>query len=424
MDVAVIGAGYVGLVTGAGLASLGHRVRLGEANAERVEALRAGKTPIFEDGLPELLASTIESGAISFHQSNPEAVEGADFIFLCLPTPEGPGGRADLSYIEAVVDELAPIVPHTVTFVVKSTVPPGTVASLRKRLADRGSQSPVVSHPEFLREGKAVSDFLNPDRVVVGAYDRTDAERVASLYDSLNTEVVITDPTSAEMIKYASNSYLAARLTFVNTLSNLCEALGADILDVVTGMGLDHRIGPHFLQPGPGYGGSCFPKDTSALIGVAEDAGYEFSLLRAVIAADEEQRIRLAAKIRQAAGGGLRGRRVAMWGVAFKAGTDDVRESPALRVAALLQAEGADVVAYDPEASSDHVTMAGSAVEAARDADVLLIATEWPEFREVDLTEVAQVMKGYRVVDARNLLDPASVRGAGLDYWGLGRPGA
>ncbi|HSO49289.1 MAG TPA: nucleotide sugar dehydrogenase, partial [Acidimicrobiia bacterium] len=213
-------------------------------------------------------------------------------------------------------------------------------------------------------------------------------------------------------------------LTFVNTLANVCEAVGADILDVVQGLGMDHRIGPHFLQPGPGYGGSCFPKDTQALIAVAQDAGYDFELLRAVIEADEEQRRRVADKVRQAAGGGLRGRRVGMWGVAFKAGTDDVRESPAVRIAALLLADGAEVVAYDPEASTDLFPMVDSAIGAAIDADVLLVATEWPEFGEVDMTGVKDVMRGHRVVDARNLLDPKAVRAAGLDYWGLGRPGA
>lgn len=309
-------------------------------------------------------------------------------------------------------------------FVVKSTVPPGTVSALRKRLADHGSPARIVSHPEFLREGKAVEDFLHPDRIVVGAWEEVDARAVADLYQTLDTQVVITDPTSAEMIKYASNAYLAARLTFVNTLANVCEAVGADILDVVQGLGLDHRIGPHFLQPGPGYGGSCFPKDTSALIAVAQDAGYDFELLRAVIEADEDQRRRVADKVRQAAGGGLRGRRVAMWGVAFKAGTDDVRESPAVRIAALLQADGAEVVAYDPEAATELLVMAPDPVSAATDADVLLVATEWPEFTGVDLGAVREVMRGHRIVDARNLLDPKAVRAVGLDYWGLGRPGA
>jgi UDPglucose 6-dehydrogenase len=423
-DIAIIGAGYVGLVTGAGLASLGHRVRLGEANRDRVELLQGGGVPIYEEGLPGLLATATGAGLLTFHVDNKEAARGAGLVFLALPTPESEDGRADLHYVHAVIDELANEVEEATIFVVKSTVPPGTVAALRKRLADLGSPARIVSHPEFLREGRAVEDFLRPDRVVVGAWDDADARAVAGLYGGLDTTVVITDPTSAEMIKYASNAYLAARLTFVNTLANVCEAVGADILDVVRGLGLDHRIGPHFLQPGPGYGGSCFPKDTSALIAVAEDAGYDFELLRAVIEADEEQRRRVADKVRQAAGGGLRGRRVGMWGVAFKAGTDDVRESPAVRIAALLQADGADVVAYDPEASTDLVTMVPDPIAAVTDADVLLVATEWPEFSAVDLSEVREVMRGHRVVDARNLLDPKAVRAVGLDYWGLGRPGA
>ncbi|MCH8971551.1 MAG: UDP-glucose/GDP-mannose dehydrogenase family protein [Acidobacteria bacterium] len=424
MQVAIIGAGYVGLVTGGGLASLGHRVRLGEADPDRVARLEAGDVPIFEQGLPDLLSRGSERELISYHTSNIEAVAGAELVFLCLPTPAGDDGRADLGLINAVVDELANEVADDAIFVIKSTVPPGTVAGLRKRLADLGSPARVVSHPEFLREGKALDDFMKPDRIVVGAYDDEDAEAIAGLYESLDANVVRTDPTSAEMIKYASNSYLAARLTFVNTLANVCEAVGADVIDVISGMGMDHRIGPHFLQPGPGYGGSCFPKDTAALIGVAEDAGYDFELLRAVIEADHEQRRRIAEKVRQAAGGGLRGRRVAMWGVTFKAGTDDVRESPALRIAELLEEDGADVVAYDPEGTTDQVTMVAGPIEATRDADVLFVATEWPEFLTVDMTEVAEAMKGYRVVDSRNLLDPTAVRAAGLDYWGLGRPSA
>ena len=424
MDVAIIGAGYVGLVTGAGLANLGHKVRVGEVNAERVAQLDAGEVPIFEQGLPDLLSRAVEYENISYHTSNVDAAKGVELVFLCLPTPESEDGRADMTFVHGVIDELANEVGDDALFVIKSTVPPGTAASLRKRLADLGSSARLVSHPEFLREGRAVDDFMEPDRIVVGAYDPADAERVASLYRNIDTEVVVTDPTSAEMIKYANNSYLATRLTFANALANVCEAVGADVVDVIRGIGLDHRIGSHFLQPGPGYGGSCFPKDTAALIGVAEDAGYDFQLLRAVIEADHEQRRRVAEKVRQAAGGGLHRRRIAMWGVAFKAGTDDVRESPALRIARLLQKDGAEVVAYDPEASSDELTMALDPIAAVTEADVLLVATEWPEFSTVDMTKVAAAMKGHRVVDARNLLDAATVRAAGLDYWGLGRPRA
>jgi UDPglucose 6-dehydrogenase len=422
--VAVIGAGYVGLVTGSGLAHLGHRVRLGEADQARVAGLERGEVPIFEEGLEELLTTGRARGSISFHGSNQEAVAGAEMVFLCLPTPPGADGRADLSYVHQVISELAVEVEPETIIVVKSTVPPGTAVELRKRLADLGSGARLVSHPEFLREGTAVADFLRPDRIVVGSFEPADAEEVAALYGSLEARVVVTDPTSAEMIKYASNSYLAARLTFANALANLSEAVGADILDVLEGVGLDHRIGPHFLQPGPGYGGSCFPKDTEALIGVAADAGYDFRLLRAVIEADEDQRRRIAAKVRAAAGGGLRGRRVGLWGLAFKAGTDDIRESPAVRIAGLLREEGAAVCAYDPEARWPEIEMASSPLEAARGADVLLVATEWPQFRQVDLSEVRTVMRGHRVVDARNLLDPRAVRAAGLDYNGLGRPGA
>lgn len=424
MNVSIIGAGYVGLVTGAGLANLGHTVRLGEANPERVASLQSGEIPIFEHGLPELVARGTERGLLSFHSSNTEAIAAADLVFLCLPTPEGPDGRANLEFVESVIDELATELDEDSLFVVKSTVPPGTVTSLAKRLADLGSSSGIVSHPEFLREGRAVDDFMQPDRIVIGAFEESHSERVASLYQAVETRVIVTDPTSAEMIKYASNSYLAARLTFVNALANVCEAVGADILDVIQGLGSDHRIGPHFLQPGPGYGGSCFPKDTSALIAVAEDAGYDFQLLRAVIEADEQQRRRVAEKVRLAAGGGLRGRKVAMWGIAFKAGTDDVRESPAVRIANLLIDEGAEVVAYDPEASVPGIAAADSPEAATDGADVLLVATEWPEFSTVDLVDVAKRMRGHRIVDARNLLDPKAVRAAGLDYWGLGRPRA
>jgi len=421
MNISVVGAGYVGLVTAAGLAHLQHTVRVGEADPARVALLKGGEVPIFEAGLPELLAEARTAGRISFHNSNRDAVTGADLVFLCLPTPPDANGRADLQFIEGVVDDLALVVGPDIILVIKSTVPPGTTVSLHKRLADLGSGARLVVHPEFLREGTAVEDFLHPDRIVVGAFDKDDASRVSSLYDALNARVVTTDPTSAEMIKYASNSYLAARLTFANALANLSEVVGADILDVLLGVGLDHRIGPHFLKPGPGYGGSCFPKDTIALIEVARDAGYDFRLLRAVIEADEDQRQRIATKVRNAVGGDLAGRTVALWGLAFKAGTDDVRESPATRIARILIDDGARVMAFDPEATVPGIPSAASPLAAVDGADALLIATEWPQFSEVDLNEVRARMRGRAVVDARNLLDPGIVRGAGLEYYGLGR---
>ena len=420
MRVSVIGAGYVGLTTGAGLASLGHTVRIGEVDRDRVNRLKSGDVPIFEAGLDKLISEASSGGRISFHSSNLDAVEGTEMIFLCLPTPEGAGGRADLSFVEGVVDELA-VAAREAIFVVKSTVPPGTALQLQKRIADAGGAGRVVSHPEFLREGRAVADFHHPDRIVIGATDSADATAVAELYQSIDTDFVLTDPTSAEMIKYASNAYLATRLTMANTLANVCEAVGADIRDVLTGVKLDHRIGPYFLEPGPGYGGSCFPKDTAALIEVAADAGYDFQLLRAVIEADEDQRRRIVDKVRQALGGSLDSKVVAMWGLAFKAGTDDVRESPAMRIGRLLVDDGAKVVAYDPEASSHEFDTAESALAAVTGADVLLIATEWPEFAEIDPADVAREMAGTAIVDARNILDANRVRQAGLDYLGLGR---
>lgn len=421
MRAAVIGAGYVGLVQAAGLAHLGHEVTLSEIDRERVEGLRAGKIPIFEQGLETLISRAVGHGLLSFTDDNREAAAGAEVVFLTLPTPQGADGRADVSYVERVVDQLGPLLPEGTLLVTKSTVPVGTAERLRERLEALGSGARVVSNPEFLREGTAVEDFLNAERVVVGAFDRADGERVADLYRGLAARIVLTDPTSAELIKYGANAYLAARLTFANALANLADVVGADILDVVEGIGLDRRIGPHFLRPGPGYGGSCFPKDTNALVAIAEDAGYDFELLRAVIKVNEQQPRLVVEKIRELVGD-LDGATIGMWGVAFKAGTDDTRESPALAIAGLLTEAGSIVHAYDPEASHPNVDMVGDPVEAAKGADLLLVATEWPEFLRVDIAQVAAVMNGEAVLDVRNLLDPDAVRAAGLRYRGWGRP--
>jgi UDPglucose 6-dehydrogenase len=424
MKVAVIGAGYVGLVQSAGLAHLGHEVALSDVNDERIDALRRGDTPIYELGLEDLLHRADANGLLSLHTDNLEAVIGARAVFLALPTPQTATGHADLSFIEGAVDQLAPALGPGGVIVTKSTVPVGTARRLQRRIDGLGSTVRMVSNPEFLREGSAVDDFLHAERVVIGADDWDAGDLVESLYGGLDTTIVRTDPSSAELIKYASNAYLATRLTFANSIANLAEEVGADIADVMLGMGLDRRIGRHFLQPGPGYGGSCFPKDTAALVALSEEADFDFRLVRTVIEVNAQQRERIVERLRRIVGGSLEGIRVGMWGLAFKAGTDDVRESPALDLGRRLVAAGAKVVAHDPAATTDELSMADDPLDALDDADLLLVATEWPEYLRIPLTEVADRMRGRAVYDARNLLDAAEVRAAGFEYHALGRPSA
>ena len=420
MQVAVIGAGYVGLVTGAGLAYLGHTVRLGERDPEKLKTLAAGQVPFFEAGLDALLSEGIENDLMSFHADNKEAVDGARVVFIALPTPPDEDGSADTSYIEGALDDVGPVLEQGAVVVLKSTVPVGSVARFQAHLDTFERGATVISNPEFLREGSAVGDFLHPDRIVIGTRDQQAAEVMLELYQALQAPVVVTDPPSSEMIKYASNAYLATRITFANAIANLCESVGADVKDVLLGMGYDRRVGFHFLNPGPGYGGSCFPKDTRALVAIADQAGYDFSLLRGVIEVNELQRHRVVDKVRAAVD--LDGATVGLWGLAFKAGTDDIRESPAVFLADELLAAGATVQAYDPEAAHvDGVVRVDDAVQAAKDADVLLIATEWPEFQSVDLRAVREAMKSPTIIDARNMLDPDAVRHLGMKYEGIGR---
>jgi len=421
MNVAVIGAGYVGLVQAAGLTHLGHTVRLGESSRERVDELNARKIPIYEPGLVELIERAFDNNLLTIHESNVDAVTGAEVVFLTLPTPPGADGYADLRIVESVVDELAVNLDDDQIIVTKSTVPVGTALSIRERLRAGGCRAGVVSNPEFLAEGSAVEDFMRADRIVIGAFEPEHADVVASLYGGLDGTIVKTDPASAELVKYAANAYLATRLTFANAISNISEEVGADALQVLEAVGLDRRIGGRFLRPGPGYGGSCFPKDTSALLGITRNVGYDFPLLEAVIRTDALQRERIVAR---AIGllGDPTGRRVAVWGIAFKAHTDDVRESPAVRIAEGLEAAGAEVVMTDPEASTSEFKCFDDPVLASEGADMVLVATEWPEFIHVDMTRVAEVMRGRVVYDVRNVLDADMVRGAGLDYVALGRP--
>jgi UDPglucose 6-dehydrogenase len=419
--IAVIGTGYVGLTTGACLAHLGHEVICADIDAAKVERLLRGEMPIVEAGLEKIVAEGLASGRLRFVVGAANAVTDCEFAYLCVPTPESADGAADLSYIEAVVAEIADLLPSESIVVNKSTVPVGSTKVVERALGR--PDIAVVSNPEFLREGSAVHDFLHPDRVVVGSEDPAVAARVMALYTGIAAPLLVTDPASAETIKYASNAFLATKLSFVNAVAAVCEAVGADVHDVVLGMGYDKRIGQEFLRPGPGWGGSCLQKDTRALVRIAEDAGYDFDLLRGVIAVNERQLSRVVRKIETAAGGSLIRRTVAVWGLTFKARTDDLRESPALAVVKRMALKGAVVRAFDPTVRIplDDMTVCDDAYAACEGADVLAVLTEWDDFRWVDFEKVAEVMPGRAVVDARNLLDRSMLQRSGFVYQGIGR---
>jgi UDPglucose 6-dehydrogenase len=420
--IAVVGTGYVGLTTGACLASLGHRVVCADVDSAKVARLRAGRVDILEPGLAALVAEGIAAGRLGFVLGASAAVADAEVVFLCVPTPMGVGGAADLAAVESVIDEVRSLLPPNCVVVTKSTVPVGTAARLRA-LLDRADVA-VASNPEFLREGSAVHDFLNPDRIVVGSDSQDAAERVAALYARLGAPTVISDAASAEMVKYAANCFLAMKLSYVNAVAELCELLGANVADVTEGMGYDRRIGQAFLAPGPGWGGSCLPKDTSALLQVADAVGFDFGLLRATIDANARQRARMVAKVRAAVGGSLAGARVGLLGLTFKAGTNDLRDSPALAVAALLAAEGAELHAYDPGVDPTvelpDINLVEDAYQAVKGAAATVLLTEWPAFRGLDWSRVAELMTGDAVVDARNHLDPEALSRAGLAWHGVG----
>jgi UDPglucose 6-dehydrogenase len=420
--VAVLGAGYVGLTTAAGFAHAGHRVQVGEADPRRLAALQAGEVPIAEPGLAELVAAGMAAGRLTFHGDNPAAVAGAEAVFVAVPTPEGEGGEVDLSFVLAALRSVAAVVGPPTPIVIKSSVPPGTAVRLGAALRDLSCHAPLVINPEFLQEGRAVEDVLHPYRVVVGSDDPQAAALVGELHAPFGAPVLLTGAASAELAKYASNAYLATRLTFVNVIAHVAEAVGADVNDVLGALALDPRVGPHYLRPGPGYGGSCFPKDVRALVAAAAAHGHDLKLLRSVVETNEDQLDRVVAKVRAAAGG-LQGRVVGLLGLAFKGGTADTRSSPAVALAVRLVAAGARVQAFDPAARVDlpGVEVVPDAVAAAAGADVLLVATEWAEFAALDPAVLAAVMRGRVVVDARNLLDREAVAAAGLDYRGLGR---
>lgn len=427
VSVAVIGAGYVGLTTAVCLAHLGNRVMAVDVDEAKVERMAKGIPPILEEGLEQLMREGIDSGLLAFTTDASEAARGADFVFLCVPTPQGADGAADLRFVEQASAQIAPHLESGAVVVTKSTVP---VGSAHRVVAALGRpDTAVVSNPEFLREGNAVHDWLHPDRVVIGSEDRAAGERLAALYEPLGAPVIITDPASSETIKYACNAFLAAKVSFVNAIANLCAAVGADAVDVIRGMSYDRRIGADHLAPGPGWGGSCFPKDTSALIRIAEDHGYDFALLREVVAANEAQFDAVADQVEAAAGGRLDGVAVAAWGLTFKAGTDDLRESPALSVLQRISSRGAAVRAFDPtgpDPSNGHfrgldLRLFDDPYECCEGASALVVLTEWPEFAGYDLSRAGSVMAIPALVDTRNIFHPGQVRDAGLGYTGMGR---
>ncbi len=421
--IAVVGTGYVGLVTAAGFAELGSEVWCVDIDADKIGRLQAGEVPIYEPGLEALLAR--HRDRLHFSTELTPALEHARLLFVAVGTPPTYSGDADLSAVRAVVDAVPASDHHAL--VIKSTVPCGTGSAI-KRVFDAQGKSGLgyVSCPEFLKEGSALADFLHPDRVVVGDDGNWAGDAVVELYSPLGAPLVRTDVASAEMIKLAANAFLATKISFINEIANVCEETGANVLEVARGMGLDERIGTHFLKPGIGFGGSCFPKDVSALKQLAGNSGYHFQLLTAVIEVNELQKRRVIGKLQKHLGS-LVGKKVALLGLAFKPNTDDMREASSLVLAARLQADGAHVIAFDPIAESEArklmvgVDFAGSALDALEDADACVLVTEWPEFAELDWGAAAQRMKGRVVIDGRNFVDPESVRAAGFVYEGIGR---
>ena len=432
-NICVVGTGYVGLVTGTCFAELGNQVTCLDVNEEKINRLRAGELPIYEPGLDELVHRNVQAGRLEFTTKYADAVPQADVCFIAVPTPSGSEGEADLTYVRSAAASLAAHLKDGAIVVNKSTVPIGTADRVEQiignKLVDLGRADVrygVVSNPEFLREGSAVSDFMNPDRVVVGANRLKHAETLAEIYQPLKTRVMLTDPRTAEMIKYAANAFLATKISFINEMACISERLGADVKQVAEGMGLDSRIGRAFLDAGLGWGGSCFPKDVKALAHMGALSGCHPQLLRTVIEINKHNRFKVIQRLQDALGT-LEGKTVAILGLAFKPNTDDLRESPALEIARLLRAEGANVRAYDPIAMEGarkelpFAEFAEDAYDAVNAADAAVLATEWNEFKQLDLQRVANTMRTPIFMDGRNLYEPAAARQAGLTYFSIGR---
>ena len=432
MDIAVIGTGYVGLVTGAGLADFGNDVICVDIDEKKIAALKSGKIPIYEPGLDKIVNRNVSEGRLQFSTDLREAIGSSRAIFIAVGTPPKPDGSADLRYVEEVARTIAQHMNGPKLVITKSTVPIGTGRMIEGILAQSGSghKGSVVSNPEFLREGSAIEDFMKPDRVVIGASDRESIALMKEIYaplHSLEIPFVVTNVESSELIKYASNGFLATKISFINEIAVLCELIGGDVQDVARGIGLDSRIGPKFLQAGPGFGGSCFPKDTSAVADIAKRYGYEFEIIEAVMRVNDAIKQRMVGKVIKALGGKVQGMKIAILGLAFKPETDDMRDSPTIPLINGLEQAGATIRAYDPQAMENakrffkKVTFCHDAYETADGADALVIATEWNEFRALKLERIRGLLKQPVIIDLRNVYDPQRMKSEGFTYFSVGR---
>jgi len=432
----MIGTGYVGLVSGACFADFGHEVACVDKDASKIEALNAGRIPIWEPGLDSLVKDNAARGRLTFTTDLAKGVEGAEAVFIAVGTPARRGdGHADLTYVFDAVRELARALTHPIVVITKSTVPVGTGDRIAQILREEGapSETSVASNPEFLREGAAIADFKHPDRIVVGAEDERAREVLREIYRPLflnKAPILFTGRRTAELTKYAANAFLAVKISFINEIADLCEAVGADVQEVARGIGLDNRIGAKFLHAGPGYGGSCFPKDTLALLQTAAEAGVEQRIVDTTVKVNDERKQAMAGRVADALGGSVRGKRIGVLGLAFKPNTDDMRDAPSIPLVRTLLEQGAEVVAFDPVAMENAAPLfpglkaATDAYAVAEDVDALVIVTEWDEFRALDLVKLASQMRGNLLVDLRNVYDPDEAERAGLNYRGLGRAGS
>ncbi|HPV07061.1 MAG TPA: UDP-glucose/GDP-mannose dehydrogenase family protein [Aggregatilineales bacterium] len=429
-NITVIGVGYVGLVTGTCFADLGNRVTALDISEEKIENLRKGIMPIYEPGLKEVVDRNVAAGRLCFTTSYEEAIKDAEFVFICVGTPSGVDGEADLQYVRQAAESIATVMDHELIIINKSTVPVGTgdwVSEIIREAQPTPIPFSVVSCPEFLREGSALLDFMNPDRIVLGSLDRDAADRVAQLHLPLRAPIIVTDLRTAEMIKYASNAFLATKISFINEIANICEALGADVKEVAVGMGADKRIGPHFLDAGVGFGGSCFPKDVRALRHMATVQGKHPQLLQAVLDINAFQRKQVVIKLRELLGDNLEGKVIGLLGLAFKPNTDDMREAPSITVAEMLREAGAIVKGYDPVSMEvaknvmHGVEFCDNPYDVAAGADALVIVTDWNEFKHLDMIRVKELMREPIIIDGRNIYDPELMNEMGFTYRGFGR---